>query len=72
MKVYKVELMIIDHDGVGDEIKDIIENQKYPNHCISPEVIKILSADIGDWDDDHPLNKKDKWKSYYESLTFHY
>jgi hypothetical protein len=56
MRAYKVELLIIDFDNVGDEIKDVIENQKFPNYCIHPEVIGMKSVDIGDWDDDHPLN----------------
>jgi hypothetical protein len=31
-KVYKVELLIIDHDGLGqDEITSVIENTRYPN-----------------------------------------
>ena len=42
MKVYKVELMIIDFDGLGaDAIKDEIENTHYANHCISPTVKNI-------------------------------
>ncbi len=57
MKAYKVELLIIDFDEVGNDIPDIIENQKYPNYCISPRVINMQSADIGEWSDDHLLNK---------------
>lgn len=57
MKAYKVELLIIDHDKVGCEgIINVIENQKYPNWCISPEVIGIKEADIGEWYDQHPFN----------------
>lgn len=69
MKAYKVELLIIDHDGLGeDEIKEVIENTKYPNYCINPEVKKITSADIGEWDDDHPLNKKSTSEQEYLRL----
>lgn len=57
MKAYKVELLIIDFDQCGDEIEGIIENANYPNDCISPNVLSIKEADIGEWDDDHPLNK---------------
>ena len=59
MKVFKVELMIVDYDNIGhDEIRDVLENVKYPNHCISPTVTNIDWRDIGDWHDDHPLNKR--------------
>lgn len=50
MKVYKVELLIIDHDEIGEkEIKEILDNGRYPNRCISPEVKWITEADIGEW-----------------------
>jgi hypothetical protein len=69
MKVYKVTLCIVDHDEIdGDGIKDVIENVKYPNRCISPDVMKIESRDIGEWSDDHPLNKLDKFEAEYERL----
>lgn len=58
MKAYKVTLSIIDFDNVGEDgIKDVIEMQKYPNRCISPKVIDVESAELGEWHDDHPLNK---------------
>ncbi len=57
MKVYKLEVIIIDFDEVGKkDIKTILENNRYPNHCISPEVLSIEERDIGEWNDDHPLN----------------
>lgn len=65
MKAYKVELLIVDHDDVGDEIPNIIKNQKYPNYCISPNVMSVQSVDIGEWFDGHPLNKRDKQGAYY-------
>jgi hypothetical protein len=69
MKVYKVEIMIIDHDDLGDkEIKDVIENTRYPNHCINPYVIKTESRDIGEWTDDHPLNMTYKWEKEYHRI----
>lgn len=68
MKVYRVELLIVDHDNVGDEIPTIIEQQNYPNHCISPNVMEIESKDIGEWDDENPLNNKNTMKSEYERL----
>jgi len=57
MKAYKVELLIIDFDQIGEEeIRYQIEDTKYSNHCISPQVKKIEERDIGEWYDDHPLN----------------
>ena len=68
MKVFKIELFIIDFDEVGEEeIKDIIENTRYPNRCISPDVMKVESRDIL-WHDSHPLNLTDKCDAEYERL----
>lgn len=59
MKVHVVTLTIIDLDDIGaDEIKVVIENVNYPNRCISPDVVNIETADVGEWSDDHPLNDK--------------
>lgn len=72
MKVYKIELMIIDHDEVGEEnidtLKSIIEDTRYPNYCISPEVMDIKCREIGEWRDDHPLNKRDEATEYFKKL----
>jgi len=69
MRAYKVEIMIIDFDDLGDEgIADVIENTKYPNYCISPQVKSVQSADIGEWDDNHPLNRKDTADAEYDRL----
>ena len=60
MKVYKVELMIIDFDELGaDGIISEIENAHYSNHCILPHVMDVYEKDIGKWRDDHPLNMID-------------
>ena len=60
MKVYKVTLMVIDHDYLGqsETIREI-ESVNYPNDCISPTVVDIEARDIGEWRDDHPLNRRD-------------
>lgn len=69
MRAYKIELLIIDFDEVGEEgIKHHIENARYPNHCLSPHVKQIEGVDIGEWDDDHPLNGRDTCKAEYERL----
>lgn len=66
MKAYKLEILIIDHDELGpDEIVSEIERANYANDCISPDVKSIIGVDIGEWDDDHPLNKRDLCEEYY-------
>ena len=69
MKVYKVEIMVIDQDEIGEDgVKSVLEYRKYPNRCIAPEVMGIESRDIGEWSDDHPLNLLDKRKDEYNHL----
>jgi len=69
MKAYKLEVLIIDHDNLGgEEIANVIQNQKYPNWCISPSVMEITEKDIGAWHDDHPLNKKNTVAIEYVKL----
>lgn len=69
MKAYKLEILIVDHDQCGaDEIKSVIENQRYPNWCISPNVMSITERDIGEWHDDHPLNKYGTMARHYTDL----
>lgn len=58
MKIMKLEVIVLDMDGIGEDgVKDAIENARYPNRCISPEVKNIVVRDIGEWTDDHPLNR---------------
>jgi len=69
MKVYKVELMIIDFDELGDDsIKLEIENSRYPNDCIHPKVMSIVEKDIGEWDDNNPLNNQKTCRDEYNRL----
>jgi hypothetical protein len=69
MKVYKVELLIIDFDKLGpDEIKSEIENCNYLNDCISPKVKAIEERDIGEWSDDNPLNNRNTSDAEYKRL----
>lgn len=57
MKVHKLTVYVIDFDKLGpDEVKSVIQNTKYPNRCISPQVLRVETADCGKWHDDHPLN----------------
>lgn len=69
MKVYKLEIYVPDFDQLGpEEIKDVIENTRYPNHCINPDVIEIKVCDIGEWDDESPLNKKATFEAEYKKV----
>ena len=68
MKVYKLEILVIDHDGIGhDEVRSVLENQRYPNHCIYPEVKSIDIREI-EWRDDHPLNRTATADAAYREL----
>jgi hypothetical protein len=59
MKVHKVTLFVLDFDELGwNGVKQTLENTKYPNHCISPEVLDIESKEIGEWEDESFFNSK--------------
>ena len=56
--VYIVAVAIIDHDQLGEEeIKLLIENTRYPNHCMNPKVLEVDQRSV-DWHDEHPLNNR--------------
>lgn len=66
MKAYKLEILVIDHDHLGEgEIRSVLENTKYPNYCINPQVMRVDEREIGEWHDDHPLNNRDKVQQSY-------
>ena len=66
MKVYKVELMVLDFDGIGAEgIKEEIENTEYGNHCMHPKVMGCIGKEIGEWHDDQPFNHRDKTEAEF-------
>ena len=59
MEVHKVVISIIDFDEIGaEEVKAVLENTRYPNRCINPDVESIETRDIGEWSDEHPLNNR--------------
>ena len=65
MKAYKLEVLVIDHEGLGpDEVKLCIENEKY----MMPSVMDIKEVDIGEWSDDHPLNCRNTKDAEYKKL----
>lgn len=69
MKAYKIELLIINFDDLSEEdIVTEIENVRYPNDCISPQVKSVEVKDIGEWHDSHPLNKSDSCDAEYKRL----
>lgn len=69
MKAYKVEVLIIDFDEVGmPGIAQVLENGNYPNRCISPMVMSTQMRDIGEWTDEHPLNKRSTKLAAYQEL----
>ena len=69
MKVYRLEVMAIDFDEIGPEqIKAEIENARYGNRCIRPEVMACDVRDIGEWHADHPLNLLAKSDAEYRRL----
>lgn len=60
MKLMKIELIVLDMDNIGEEgVRAAIENANYPNRCIAPDVRSVEVRDIGEWADDHPLNRTD-------------
>ena len=55
MKAHKFTVLVVDHENYGvDEFVTMIEQIR----GMSAEVIDALSADIGEWSDDHPLNDR--------------
>ena len=64
-KVYKVVLSIVDHEDMSEEsVIHLLENVRY----LYPNIISLESREIEDWDDDHPLNKKDTHTQELERL----
>ena len=71
MKAYRITILIIDSDNVGkEEVVRILEDTKYPNYCISPEVLDVKEADVGSWSDEHPLNHSGAEKTNYIEKVF--
>ena len=58
--LYKLDL---DEPTSANELKSALENIKYVDFT---KVIDIRTTDIGEWDDDHELNKRGTPASAYE------
>lgn len=68
MKVYKITLCYIDFDDCGDEIKDMIEGANLGNHVSPGDIMSMEVVDIGEWEDDNPLNNRKTAKKEFERL----
>lgn len=70
MNVYRVTLLVVDHDRIGpQQIQQVIESTRYPNRCIHPLVLDIEERSILHYDDNHPINSmqyKDAAKTLFE------
>lgn len=67
-KVHKITLLVVDTDDLGaDNVREVLENARYPNHCIGPSVMDIQTREV-EWSDDHPLNKRVTVRSEFERL----
>lgn len=65
MKAYKVEILVIDHEGYGqEEIKNVLEDSRY----INASVKTVTVVDIGEWSDQHPLNSYSTCGAEYNRL----
>lgn len=68
IKVYRLEVLIIDHDECGtEEIREVLENQRYPNDCIFPQVMSVEHREV-EWSDNHPLNDLHKCQKAFRKL----
>lgn len=68
VQVHKVTLMVVDHGNIGpEEVRAVLENTRYPNHCIGPQVALIEIEEVG-WVDDNPLNYEATWRAEFERL----
>ncbi len=67
-KVHKITLLIIDHDGLGAKsVAEVLEEQRYPNHCIHPYVMESETREV-EWSDEHPLNGRATQAAAFQDL----
>ena len=68
MKVFKLEVLIIDADiNSIEEAESIIDTTRYPNHT-NVRAISCREADIGEWEDSNLLNNSDTITGEIERL----
>lgn len=67
-KVHRVVLLVVDDDNLNaDGVRSVIENVRYPNHCIAPRVMQINTCEV-EWTDDHPLNRSATVRSAFAEM----
>jgi len=67
--VHKIVMTVIDFECLGlEKVIATLEKTRYPNGCISPQVLSGATRDIGEWRDDHPLNRNDTHDAEIERL----
>lgn len=64
VKVYKLEVMVIDFNDIGEES---VVNQIMRARHISPSVMSSESVEI-EWDDSHPLNRTETFREEYQRM----
>lgn len=68
MKIHRVTLLVVDHAELGaGAVTEALEETRYPNDCISPSVIDVVTAEV-DWHDDHPINRRGTMRAEFERL----
>lgn len=68
VRVYRMDVLVVDHDRLGpDGARQGLENARFPNDCMSPEVIALEEREV-EWSDDHPLNQRDGWRAAADAL----
>jgi hypothetical protein len=68
MKVHMIIVLVVDHDDLGPTgVKLEIENANYPNDCIRPTVMEVVTREV-EWSDDHPLNKFSTLRGEFQRL----
>lgn len=66
--VHKLTVLVIDFDELGASgVAEMISHVRYPNHCISPDVLNTQTAEV-EWSDDCPLNKQESRDAELERL----
>ncbi len=65
MKVYRMEILVYGFDGVtAAAAREEITNMRHAN----ARVMSIQEADIGEWDDAHPLNRRETLETEFRRL----
>lgn len=70
MKIYKMTVMVVDMDDIGGKQAVVeLENGRFGNDCICPQVVDCVEADIPDDEfDQHPINFNATWKAAFDKL----